>query len=393
MPLTSKQQKRVDAASGPRKASMRAAFLRQNAGSKTGNAEGMAPGKGKGNKSTPNRRLPPPAGQALVSPSQPRRIPNYLDPMCPCPAPTVTSDGRALPYTGLDSYDFQVDTTNYTVLLATNTGDSGTVGAVFKVNVNGGYISNSMRTLTIPALAAADNAGGASSSRAMKFSVSVVNCTNNLKRGGRVTYINSAQRLPTMRTDVATEFIDVIDGIKASPYRRRINGTDLVTPKQLIGFPVDGTVYRQFVGHQGTLSHIELFGRIMAAGPSITPEPRPMSAVAYIFDPATDEQDYSVTIRAAYYTRWPITSVPGQKMEAIPTADPHFVNAVHDHVESTANEMVHVAEGGALATVLPKVANAVRTYAPNVFGRAGAALEAALPEVPAAAEAFAPLLL
>lgn len=317
---------------------------------------------------------------------QARRVPNFLDPMCSLPAPTVTSDGRALPYTGLDSYDFQVDTTNYTVLLATNPGDAGTVCAVFKVGPSGVFIAGSMHVMTIPALAMPDNAGGASSARAMKFSVSVVNCTNTLKRGGRVTYINSAQRLPTMRSDPATEFIDLITGVKASPYRRRLNGTDLSTPKQLIGFPVDGTFYRQFRPHHGTLTSIQLFERIMTAGTLITAKERPMSAIAYIFDPAADAQDYSVTVRAGYYTRWPVTSVPGQKMEAIPTAAPHVVNAVHDHVESTANDLVHVAEGGVAATVLPKVADTVKAAAQ-------AAAEAALQDAPAAAEPLIPLLM
>jgi len=375
MTLTQKQQVQVAKAPVTRKAFLKASFERQNSMNQKQPARNQKAPASTSGRTHGRAGRPANAGQA-------KRMPNFLDPMCSIPAPTVTSDGRALPYTGLDSYDFKVDTTNYTVLLATNTGDSGTVGAVFKVGPSGVFVSGSMHILTIPALALADNAGGASSSRAMKLSVSVVNCTNNLKRGGRVTYLNSAQRLPTMRADPATEFIDVITGVKTSPYRRRINGTDLITPQQLIGFPVDGTVYRQFRPHHGTLTSTELFERILSAGTIISPALRPMSAIAYIFDPAADEQDYSVTIRAGYYTRWPVTSVPGQKMEAIPTAEPRVVNAVHDHVESTANDLVHVAEGGVAATVLPKVVSAAQ-----------AAVEAAMPEVPAAAEALIPLLL
>lgn len=375
MTLTQKQQAQVAKAPAARRASLRASFEGQNSMAQKQSSRNQKAPASASRRTQGRAARPANAGQA-------KRLPNFLDPMCPVPAPTVTSDGRALPYTGLETLDFKVDTTNYTVLLATNTGDTGTVGVLFKVSPGGAGVEGSMNTLTIPALALADSAGGPSSSRAMKFSVSVVNCTNNYKRGGRVTYLNSAQRLPTISSNGPTAYLDVITGVKTSPYRRQVNGTDLITPRQLIGFPVDGTVYRQFRAHHGTLTEFGLFERILSAGLLVNPGPRPMSAIAYVFDPVSDEQDYSVTIRAGYYTRWPITSLPGQKMEAIPTAEPRVVNAVHDHVESTANDLVHVAEGGIAATVLPRL-----------VGAAQAAFEAALPEAPAAAEALLPLLL
>lgn len=328
---------------------------------------------------------------AVAKPPGAKRVANFLDPMHPMAAPTVTSDGKALALTGLESVDFRVDAVDYTVLLATNTGNSGTVATVFQVGYDGSFRSGSMKTLTIPTLAAAGNEpGGATSSRAMKLSVTVVNCSNALKRGGRVTYLNSSQRLPTMRDDATTEFIDLIEGIKACPYRRRINGTDLATPKQLIAFPVDGARYRTFEPHQGTLQHIPFFKHIMAAGPVITdPQSRPMSSIAFIFDPVAEPQDYSVTVRASFYTRWPLTTVPGQKMQSMPTADPKLVNQVHDHAENAANELMHVAEGGLIATVAPKVAGAAR----GMLSRAASTLVGAGAEAVPAAEALLPLLI
>jgi hypothetical protein len=85
-----------------------------------------------------------------------------------------------------------------------------------------------------------------------------------------------------------------------------------------------------------------------------------MSIVAYIFDPVADRQDYSVTIRAAMYTRWPLTSVPGQSMKHMPTSTAAHINAVHTHNEETANDLVHIAEGGVIANVAPKLFGAAR---------------------------------
>jgi len=300
---------------------------------------------------------------------------NFLDPLCPMPAPAVLSDGKALPHTGLVSGDFQVGTTDTTLLLVTNTGDSGTVGTIINVDSEGTY-TNGFEMFTIPTLAAEDSNGGASASRAMKLSVSVVNCTNALKRGGRVTYLNSSQRLPARGTEASTgAYAGVIGGVKNSPYRRRIMGDTLAVAKHLIGFPVDSVTYSSFKPHRGTLSFGSFMEHVLAAGVQDTaPAPRPMSVVAFIFDPASDSQDYSVTIRASYYTRWPLTSVPGQSMSNIPTAHPAVVNHVRDHAESRANDLAHVTEGGAIALAAPRVAASAQAAGRSMLSRIGSAL-------------------
>jgi len=295
--------------------------------------------------------------------------------MCPIPAPSVTSDGKALPHTALVSGDFVVGTTNTTILLVTNTGDAGTVGALFNVDTAGVYVDG-LNLFTIPTLAASDSAGGPSSVRAMKYSVSVVNCSNALKRGGRVTYLNSSQRLPVFANNSHTP---LITGIKSSPYRRRITGDLLAEPKHLIGFPVDNVQYSMFSSHKGTLTLAEFFTYVLGASTENSPLPRPMSIVAYIFDPVADAQDYSVTIRASMYTRWPLTSVPGQSMKNMPTADAKVINHVRDHVETTANDLTHIVEGGVVATTAPRMARAAITRIGGMFGRgAAAANEAAI---------------
>lgn len=278
------------------------------------------------------------------------------------PAPCVTSDGKALDHTSLVSTDFAVGTTNRTLLLVTNTGDSGTVAWLGNYDTNGIFVDGG-QTLTIPTMATADYAGGPSAARAMKLAVSVVNCSNGYRRGGRVTYLNSSQRLPAYE-DVpggGYTWTPIIDGIKNSPYRKRINGETLVHPLQLISYPVDSIEYASFRPFRGTLPSEAFLSHVLGSKVGdLMPQPRPMSIIAYIFEPVADVQDYSVTVRASYYTRWPLTSVPGQSMKMMPTADPKVINHVRDVAEAHANDLVHVAEGSAAALLAPRMFGTAR---------------------------------
>jgi hypothetical protein len=201
--------------------------------------------------------------------------------------------------------------------------------------------------------------------------------------------MNSSQRLPARTCDAATDYINIVNGIKASPYRRRINGDELVHPKHLIGFSVDNVNYTKFDAHHGTLTANEFFKHILGASACDEPSPRPMSVVAFIFDPVVDAQDYSVTIRASYYTRWPLTSVPGQSMRNIPTASASIINHVRDHAENTGNDLAHIVEGGVLATVAPRAANVARAAGQSFLARVGGALRGGAAAAADAAEVMA----
>jgi hypothetical protein len=320
--------------------------------------------------------------------------------MCPHPVPSVLSDGRALPHTGLISDDFVVHL-NRKILLVTNTGDSGTVGMLVEVDSNGSVVGLPV-TYTIPTMAQPDADGGPSAARSMKLGVTVINCSNALKRGGRITYLNSSQRLPALSFTLPVppllhpsnwhygQYQNLVDGIKSSPYRRRITADDLVTPKQLIAYPVDSISYNKYSSFKGALSssvfltpetvedgvtypahnrtHTEFLDYISVHSPG-NPEvtPRPMSTIAYIFEPTSEPQDYSLTVRGAYYTRWPLTSVPGQSMKNTPTAPAAHLNQLHNHAEATANDLAHVGMGVVAAHLAPKAGNILR----NVAGRMG----------------------
>lgn len=304
---------------------------------------------------------------------------NFLDPLCSVPAPTVISDGKALPHTSLVSTDFVVGPGFTTVLLATNAGDTGMVALLFDIDPAGEIVNESLQTLVIPTLAASATDGGPTAMRSMKLSVNVTNCSNALRRGGRVTYLNSSQRLAAQSVS-NTNYSAVVKSIKSAPARRRITGDDLRVAKHLIAFPVDNVNYNTFRENRGpNVSFVDYLLTPRTAGSS---RPRGMSIIAYVFDPVAETQDYSVTIRAAFYTRWPLTSVPGQSMRPIPTAPAEVLNHVHDHAENTANDLLHVGEGAAAVSIGPRIASALRSAGSAIYRRVAA------PAARAAGEAF-----
>jgi len=341
-----------------------------------------------------------------------------MDPMCKAPMPASLSDGKALAHTSLVSVDFKLPKYEATgtpfqffpgpsVLLVTNTGGSATVGVLVhtKVVEGGGtkYLEEGIKQqlFNIPTLSTEGVGGHPTAGRAMKFGVSVVNNTNALKRGGRVTYLNTFQRLPDIVTGGTPEapnyyWDDVITAVKAAPDRRRLNGDNLVVPKQLIGAVVDNVRYHEFNRWKPTESKLEFLEHVLdRAQPELSigyvgNSNRPMTTVAYVFEPTDDAQDYSITIRAAYYTRWPLTSVPGQSMSPIPTASHGLLNAVHEHVANKAGELIGVmaegATGAAIAEQVPAAGAAELWNKIVASARAGAAAgEAAAPEIAALA--------
>ena len=206
-------------------------------------------------------------------------LPNYLDPMCKAPMPASLSDGKALAHTSLVSKDFSLakhETTGTmpgpVILLATNTGMGSTVGRLIHTEYTGvtatGAGSHDYKEVisknvmfNIPTLSGPDVGGHPTAGRAMKFGVTVINNTNALKRGGRVTYMNTLQRLPDVFTGGTAEsptyyWDSVIEAVKSAPDRRRINGDNLVEPKQSIGAIVDNIKYHTFNRWTGTDTYI-----------------------------------------------------------------------------------------------------------------------------------------
>ena len=408
MTLTARQKKRIDEALPAAKAKLRATYNEQNSKCPALpiSAPSRPPGVFTGNAALAGNAARRRSGPQRGASPRPQRIPNFLNPMVPIPVPCLLSEGMALPHTSLVSHDFTVGTATTKILVVSNVGNSATVGFLYEVDGSGLLLGHT--PFVIPTVASSDSAGGPSSCRAMKFSCSVVNCSNALKRGGRVTYLNSSQRLPALGSvslGGQWDFSGIISGVKSSPYRRRIMGGNLAVAKQLIGFPVDNTSYSRFDNWRGSIDEVEFNEHTLGAstanviGSASSLSQRPMSVICYIFDPVEDIQNYSVTIRASYYTRWPLASVPGQSMKAIPTTTANVINHISNHAEATANDLAHIGEGAAAAVFGPRIASAFGGAVRGVAGamRAGApfveAGEAELMDLGAAAVANPELML
>lgn len=348
--------------------------------------------------------VPKKAPQKIAQRQHGARFEAFLDPQFPHPTPSIASDGSALPHTSLATEDFQVKD-HTTILLATNTGNTATVGMLLSIDAAGEYVAHSAKMLHIPTVSQSDLNGGPSAGRAMKLSVSVVNCSNALKRGGRVSYINSSQRLPAIgnvpadNSTMGTNYLSISNSIKQSPYRRRLTGDNLGTPTKLVAHPTDHISYSEFRPWKGVESVEDFMKSLVVStshvGTSLTSSyfnvdegRRPMSVIAFVFDPVAEQQDYSVTIRASYYTRWPLLTVPGQAMTPIPTAHAKVVNAAVDQAVDSAHDLKEMAAGGMGAVIAQKGLPFLR----QAVGRMFPAARAAAPALTAAAEFAAPAL-
>lgn len=301
-----------------------------------------------------NRAAQQPKPKAVARPAlqKPAHVPrNCLDPLCPTPVPTALSEGRALPHTGLVRANFSTDP-DYRELIVINTNPiTGTVGIRLRLGAKGTYMSHAM--FTVPTMSQASGAGGPSSCRSMKLGATLVNCSNMMKKGGRVIYLNSTQRLPSRvaladQTTDRKEFTDILNAINASPYSKVTSGDQLSTPQQIIAHPIDQMAYNVFRPFWGTLALHDYFDTVFSPPTDALADQflRGMSTIAYIIEPTAEVQDYTLTIRAAWYTRWPLASVPGQSMQNIPTAPAGTINSMRDSAELHANELHQVKETG-----------------------------------------------
>lgn len=285
-----------------------------------------------------------------------------MDPTCPLPVPTTVSAGKALPHTALASHTLAIPPNNIGIVLALQSPGTSTVGWHALLDANGVFVAGSHKVYDLPTLTGAALGGGCTASRAMRLSCSVVNTTNAVNRGGAVTYINSAQRLPPIGNNLDLGYL--VDAIRESPYRKVTSGDQLLGtpghPNKLTAYVTDMPLYNQFETHEGSETAVTFLRRLATnvtnGGQLLEPLPRCMSIIAWIFDPPPVENTYRVTIRASCYTRWPIESVPGYHMKPIPTVDAATYNRVVDHVEEHASTLTTATEGGLVALAGPKIA-------------------------------------
>jgi len=292
---------------------------------------------------------------------------DVFDPRTPVPIPVIVSEGNAFPMQGSTVKNFNNSTTTRMLFAYANTGDSGTVLA---------WVQNtatpSKGVETIPLLAAADDAGGPTSGRAMKGGLTIVNRTQYLNQGGQVAVLAATQRvslsaLPSLMTQA--QWNTFFDEIVAHPSTRLYNGSDFRTAKTFITHPTDQSDYTKYQPWMGT-SALDDWWKHVAIWPGGTPENRPMSTVFVVFEASDSVNSYEAKTRSHFYTRWPLNSVPGQAQKPVPIADTKVVNAQRIHAEATS----HLAREGeiGLGAALAGLGGLAYRAAQSAGGAAGA---------------------
>lgn len=300
-------------------------------------ARGSAPaGRPQPKKQQPLSQLP-----AAPPPPRRRRRRNRakgaimsLSTIHPSLIPSLVHQGEAFPIQGMAEYELTIGNTNRAAAIFTNFGTSGTIGVAFSwPKAGGAAVATPLYTFTIPTIALADDAGGPTSLRAMKCGVDVVTNTPLLSRGGPVIYLNTDQRFtvdaqPSLMT--ATQWNNFYSAISAHPRRHKLDVNDFSQPRHVYAHVVDDPTYNDFGENKGAQTFDQFFQHV-SIYPGGTPTDRPMSTIIYLFDTvgSSNNQLIHFSAKASFYSRWPLTSVPGQAQKEIPVAPQAQINSMH----------------------------------------------------------------
>lgn len=263
--------------------------------------------------------------------------------------PTLTHQGRAFPYTGVVRADITVGVLDTVLIAATNVGIAGTV---FSFAIANGAGAPVFTTATIPTISAADFAGGPTSARAMKFSMGLTCTTPLLSRGGRVSVLNGQSRLRVdlpPSTMTAAVFAAVIASVRGMPNTQIYDNTHFGETREMSGSIVDSVTYEDFEEFVGTETTDEFWEHI-AVWPGSIRRDRPMSTAWIVLSPPAFQQTYTISVKAAFYTRWGLATVPGQSQIDIPTAPATIVNRIQALAHTMADSVHTIAEIGANAS-------------------------------------------
>jgi len=302
----------------------------------------------------------------MKEPVEEREV-HHMSPYFNTLIPTVLNQGRAFPYTGLFRLDFTQGVTDTIILAATNNGISG---SVLTLGFQTGAAVPAYAVYTIPTIALSDSAGGPTSGRSMKFSMGL-NCTTPLlSRGGRITTLNGQSRLSIGTAPSAVNlatFNAIVAAIRAMPNSMSCDATHFGEEKQMSGSVVDSVTYEDYEEWVGTES-VDEFWEHIAVWPGSTRRDRPMSTTWMVLSPPAVIQTYTVSVKASYYTRWGLSTVPGQSQFEVPTAPASFINRIQSIASSMADTLHTVAEIGAVATQFsPPMLNALEFVAPRAM--------------------------
>lgn len=281
--------------------------------------------------------------------------------------PTLTHQGRAFPYTGCVRADITQGVLDTILIAATNVGIAGTV---FSFAIANGAGAPVFTTATIPTISLSDSAGGPTSARAMKFSLGL-NCTTPLlSRGGRVSVLNGQARLridlpPSTMTGAV--FTAVVNAIRGMPNTQIYDNSHFGETREMSGSVVDSVTYEDFEEFVGTESTDEFWEHI-GVWPGSVRRDRPMSTSWIVLSPPAFQQTFTLSVKASYYTRWGLATVPGQAQIDVPTAPAGIVNRIQSYAHTMADTLHTITEIGANASqYMPHLVAAAEYVGPRLL--------------------------
>jgi len=373
MVLTRKQQAALDRVSGQRRQAMQTTFNKQN--------QQHTNGKGQQNKPQPRPKAAP-RQQRAGGPSNLTRMARMLSASHEKPVPGMRHEGKAFPFHGVAASnrtiygagnDIQCPAL-YTYLgFFTNVGQTACCGVdlIWDPTAVAGFPT--VNVFNNPALSASSTTvGGATSGRAMKMSLGLCCNTPMLDRGGRVYILNCDQRIrlpgspfPTVGALANASWNDFAGTVRANSQVKKYDLVDFPREREIISHVVNSTDYETYTewggavtAPNGFMSHIAQW----VGGSTTADVQRPMSTIIVLID-CGKSQYFSVTPRAAWYTRHALDTIPGQAMTSVPVAAQNTVNAIHS-ATGMASDVLHdvesiAAEGkSAFAEVAPYLARA-----------------------------------
>lgn len=268
--------------------------------------------------------------KAKAKPAPQHAEPNFapLDPLSSTLIPISRRQASAFPYMGMVKLDVDVITTRALYVL-TNTGHGATI-------IGGMTAAPWAGAWNISAISSSPASGGPSSGRAMKCSLEITNNTAQMTAGGRVYVLKTSQRLAAAAAPsgmTTAQMNAMFDSIRDHPEVKPYDGVDFKKTDKHGRHPtfvcdvVDGVDYENFRPWQGSESSDAFFSHVLTwSGMDASSHERPMSTVFVLIEVPDNKQVYTLSARGSFYTRWPLTTVPGQTQFDIPVASLDRIN-------------------------------------------------------------------
>lgn len=314
-----------------------------------------------------SRRDKDKASQLSLSNNDKPEMPNayHMSPHVYSMIPTLLRSGQAFAYTGVIKVELSQAIGETILIMSTNPGSAGTVALIGRQT---GIAAPAYSVATIPNLSLSDEVGGPTSTRAMKFGVSLTTTTPLLSRGTRIHHLNGQSRIridqppSTLSLAVFQSIVNVVTGMPtAVPY----DNTHFGETREFTSNVVDNVAYIDFQNFEGTLT-VDQIAAHMAVWPGLAGglRDRPMSTTWLVLAPPPVAQSYHLAFHGAYYTRWGLSTVQGQSQTNIPTASADIINKIHEHADTMSYVAHSILDVGQRIgeTILPLVADRAGRY-------------------------------